>query len=83
MSELYDIRENYSATVRLRFESNGCEWELAATGLNEFVTREPMELEPGTVGEVVIVIDGHQQRRLVVLPDGASGTGTVRTEDVT
>jgi hypothetical protein len=65
-------RENgYSATVEAFFVVGDQHIRLAKTGPDEITLVEPCELPPGTEGDLVIIVDGHRDSRMVVLDDGA------------
>jgi dTDP-4-dehydrorhamnose 3,5-epimerase-like enzyme len=64
-------RENgYSATVEGFFVLNGERIRLAKTNGRTFVVAEPCELTAGTTGQLVVIVDGEQNSKLVTLPDG-------------
>lgn len=45
---------------------------LAKTNGATFTLAEPCELSPGTLGELVVIVDGKKSSRLVTLPGGVS-----------
>jgi hypothetical protein len=47
----------YSATVELAFIANGTTYDVAQTGPDFFILREPLTLAAG-VGQLVITVDG-------------------------
>ena len=61
----------YSAEVEGFFVTAAHERiRLAKTNGSTFVLAQPCELPPGTTGELLIIVDGQPDSRLVVLPDG-------------
>jgi hypothetical protein len=65
-------RENgYSASVEGFFVLNGNRLRLAKTNGRAFVLAEPSEFAPGTAGELLVIVDGQEDSRRVMLPDGA------------
>jgi hypothetical protein len=78
-------RENggYSATVEGYFVFRGERIRLAKTNGRTFVFAQPCELAPGTTGELLVIVDGKQDSKLVVLPNGvASGQPVAEYEVV-
>ena len=62
--------DGYSATVEGFFVVRGNRIRLAKTNGCTFAFAEPCELSPGTIGELLVIVDGSEQRRTVTLPDG-------------
>jgi hypothetical protein len=76
-------RENgYSATVEGFFVLNGKRLRVAKTNGRTLVLAEPSEFAPGTAGELLIIVDGHEDSRRVMLPDGAVGGQTLINYEV-
>jgi hypothetical protein len=50
----------YSATVTLRFTTNGVTYGVAQTGPDFFILREPRTLAAGA-GQLVITVDGRER----------------------
>jgi hypothetical protein len=60
----------YSATVEGFFVVDGARIRLAKTNDHTFVVAESCELVPGTTGQLLVIVDGNQDSKLVTLPDG-------------
>jgi len=65
-------RDGYSASVEGFFVVEQTRYRLAKTNHSAFVLAEPCELAPGTEGELLVIIDGNANSRLVKLPDGVT-----------
>jgi hypothetical protein len=65
-------RENgYSARVEGFLVAGGHRYRLAKTGGGDLVLSEPCcELLPGTVAELLIIVDGDAVSKPITLPDG-------------
>ena len=71
----------YSASVEGFFVLQGTRIRLAKTNGCTFVLAERCELAPGTTGELLIIVDGQEDSKMVTLPEGAiSGQTLVRYE---
>lgn len=65
-------RENgYSASVEAFLIVNGNRIRLAKTNGTTITLAKPHELAPGTVGELMIIVDRDERSTTVMLPDGA------------
>ncbi len=65
-------RENgYSATIEAFFAISSTEHiRVAKTNGRTFVVAEPCELLPGTIGDLIVIVDGRQTSKRIVLPNG-------------
>ena len=72
----------YSADVEGFFVCRGTRIRLAKTNGCSFVLAETCELSPGTVGELLLIVDGRADSRLVTLPDGIAMGQTLVRYDV-
>jgi hypothetical protein len=72
----------YSADVEAFFVVEGGDrLRLAKSNGSAFYLAEPCELAPGTIGQLLVIIDGQPSSRLVTLPDGiAKGQTKVNYE---
>ena len=70
--EGHPVNGGYSARVRLRLECGGWVVPLAQVAPDWIIPSEGRELPP-SYGEVVVDVDGREQRRWVYLPDGMRG----------
>ena len=64
--------DGYSADVEGLLVVNGRRTRLAKTNGNTFALAESCELAPGTVGDLLTIVDGKESSRLVRLPAGIS-----------
>jgi hypothetical protein len=72
------IRESgYSATVEGYFIADGERMRLAKTNGSMFVLVEPHELKKGTIGQLLVIVDGREDSQLVTLPEGATNGETI------
>ena len=62
----------YSADVEGYLVIRGTRIRLAKTNRGSIVLAEPCELPPGTVGDLLIIVDGKKSSRLVTLPCGVA-----------
>lgn len=69
--------DGYSASVEGYFVVGEQRLRLAKTNGRSFVLAESCALPPETRGELVVIVDGEENRRLVELPDGAVDGQTV------
>jgi hypothetical protein len=77
-------RENgYSASVEAFLVVDGDPIRLAKTNGNTITLAKPHELLPGTIGELLIIVDNDERSTTVVLPDGAIANQTVVNYRVT
>src|SRR5437763_1575369 len=65
-------RSGYSAHVEGFFVTADFRIRLAKTNGRTFVVAEPCELAPGTLGELLVIVDGDRHSRLVTLPQGVA-----------
>jgi hypothetical protein len=66
-------RENgYSASVEAYLVVDDTRVRLAKTNGCTFTLAEPCELLPGTVGDLVVIIDDEEQSKAVLLPNGSA-----------
>ena len=63
--------DGYSASVEGYFIVGKQRLRLAKTNGSSFCLAEPRALPPETRGELVVIVDGQENRRSVELPDGA------------
>jgi hypothetical protein len=69
----------YSATVSAYFATpDGDRLTVAKTNHRYFYLADPINLPPGTRGDLVVIVDGDVDGRPVVLPDGAVAGELVR-----
>ena len=61
----------YSATVEGFFVLDGERIRLAKTNGKQFVLAESRDLPAGATGELLVIVDGQKDSRLVTLPTGA------------
>jgi hypothetical protein len=68
----------YSAEVEGFFvHRSGARIRLAKTNGSSITLAETYELAPGTVGELLVIVDGQSDSRQVLLPDGVAKGQTV------
>ena len=60
----------YSAEVEGFLVIGGERVRLAKTNAHALVLAEPCELPPGAVGELLVIVDGKPDSRLITLPGG-------------
>ena len=72
--------DGYSADVEgFLVVRDGPRIRLAKTNGSTLTLAESCELAPGTLGDLLVIVDGEKSSRLVVLPDGISiGQSQVR-----
>ena len=65
-------RENgYSAFVEAYLVVDDTRVRLAKTNCCTVTLAEPYELSPGTVGDLVVIVDDEEQSKAVLLPNGS------------
>lgn len=74
--------DGYSASVEGYFVIGERRIRLAKTNGNTFVLAEPCELAPGTVGDLVVIVDGEENVRSVAVVDGIIAGQTVVSYEV-
>ena len=65
-------QDGYSADVEGFLDVNGRRIRVAKTNGSTFTLVESCELAPGTVGNLLTIVDGKESSRLVRLPAGIS-----------
>ncbi len=68
--------DGYSSDVRGFLVVGGRRLRLAKTNGRTFVLSESCELPPGTEGELLVILDGHERSRFVKLPEGVKKDDT-------
>jgi hypothetical protein len=69
--------DGYSAAVEGYFVVGDARFQIAKSNGRNFVLAEPCELSPGTIGELLVIVDGAADSRLVELPTGVSFGQTI------
>lgn len=69
------IREGHSADVRMTLRVNGKLLDIAQMGPDFLILRQTVS-HPPSDAEVTLVVDGHEERWNVRLPDGLHGANT-------
>ena len=67
----------YSADVEGFLVIRGERVRLAKSNDRAFVLAETCELPPGTVGELLVIVDGESDSRLITLPGGVCKDQTI------
>jgi hypothetical protein len=67
--------DGYSASVEAHLVVGGQQFSVSKVGRDSFTLAESCDLPLGTEGELVIIIDGHRNSRMVVLDEGATRKG--------
>lgn len=62
--------DGYSANVEGHLVVDNARFQLAKSNGSTFVLADACELSPGTIGELVITVDGETDIRLIELPSG-------------
>ncbi|MBI3463007.1 MAG: hypothetical protein HY000_08095 [Planctomycetes bacterium] len=80
---MQDLTQGYSAKIDLQLLVNGQALDVAQVGPSRCVLTQPVDLPPGTEGEFILTVDGHDRRWHVLLLDGAAADNpVVRLRDV-
>jgi hypothetical protein len=69
--------EGYSSQVELYLVVAGVSHPLSRIGNGCFSFREPRDLPAATQGQLIVKVDGREDVRSVVLPDGAARSSDV------
>ena len=70
-------KDGYSADVAGFFVFGGERFRLAKTNGRRFVVADPCELSPGAEGDLITIVDGIEDSRRVVLPEGVCRGQTI------